>query len=362
MKYSPEQLMALALIEARKGVGLTAPNPPVGAVVVKGGKLTGKGHHRKAGGPHAEVNAIRDAGSACKGATLVVTLEPCSTIGRTPACTDAILEAGFSRVIVGCMDPNPAHAGRGLDLLRNAGVEVIGNVLEPECRDLIRAFAQVQLTGMPYVTLKLACTLDGRIADARGNSKWITGPESRARVQELRRECDAILVGTQTVIADDPSLLPRPRRGRKPLRIVPDRQGRIPLTRKVFSDGNPTLCLVGPDVSSTRKTALDKRGVEWIEVALARGQISWKRTLKLLADHGVQHLLCEGGGQLASALLKADAVQELHWVVAPKLLGEQGRPSVGPGWTLPYAPEYTVRSVERLGEDCWITVVRPSTT
>ena len=354
MKATPETWMRRALAEARKGLGATAPNPPVGAVVVKQGKIIGTGYHRKAGGPHAEVYALRDAGADAKNATIVVTLEPCSTVGRTGACTDAILKAGIKKVIVGCSDPNPAHAGKGYDLLREAGVTVESGVLEDECRELIRAFTHVQQTGMPYVSLKMACTLDGRIADAKGNSKWITGPESRARVQQLRRECDAILVGTETVMKDDPSLMPRPQKGRKPLRIIPDRQGRIPLTRKVFTDGHPTLVLLGPDVSLKRKTTLSKRGTEWLEVPVARGQLNWKRTLKLLGDQGVQHILCEGGGQLASALLQAGLVQELHWVMAPKLLGQEGRPSVGKGWSLADAPEFEVRTIEKSGDDIWI--------
>ena len=346
--------MDLALAEARKGLGKTAPNPPVGAVVVKAGKVIGSGYHRKAGGPHAEVFALREAGAAAKGGTIVITLEPCSTQGRTPACTDAIQQAGIKKVIVGCVDVNPAHAGRGLDLLREAGLEVISGVREAECQELIRAFSYQQTTGLPYVSLKMACTLDGRIADAKGSSKWITGAEARERVQELRRECDAILVGTETVLKDDPSLMPRPAKGRKPLRIVPDRMGRVPLTRQVFTDGHSTLCLLGPEAPAKRKAALSKRGIAWLEVPLVRGQISWPKTLKLLSKQGVQHIMCEGGGQLASALLKANLVQELHWVLAPKLLGEDGRPSVGAGWTLPKAPGFTIRSVEQLGQDVWI--------
>jgi len=349
--------MELALAEARKGVGATAPNPPVGAVVVKRGQVIGTGYHRRAGGPHAEVYALRDAGEEAEHATLAVTLEPCSTSGRTPACTDAILKAGIRKVMVGCVDPNPAHAGRGLEILRNAGVEVIEGVCEKESQHLIRAFRHVQLTGRPYLTLKMACTLDGRIADAAGRSKWITGPESREKVQQLRRECDAVLVGTETVRKDDPSLLPRPQRGRKPLRIIPDRQGRIPLTRKVFSDGNPTLCLIGPEISDRRRASLLGKGVELLEAPISRGRMQWTSALEGLANRGVQHILCEGGGQLASALLHAQLVQELHWVLAPKFLGQDGRPSVGKGWTLEKAPGFTLLSSEQKGDDLWITAV-----
>lgn len=353
-----ESWMNLALAEAAKGLGATAPNPPVGAVLIKGGRVVGAGHHRKAGGPHAEVFAIRAAGTEAEGATLVVTLEPCSTRGRTPACTDAILEAGIREVIIGCTDPNPAHAGAALDILRGAGVKVVSGVLPEACRHLIRAFTRVQETGLPYVSLKMACTLDGRIADADGKSKWITGPESRERVQQLRRDCDAILVGTGTVMEDNPSLLPRPQKGRTPLRIIPDRQGRIPLTRTVFSDGGSTLCLLGPEVSASRKRALERRGVEWIGVPVTGDRIGWRETGTLLVKRGVQHILCEGGGQLASALLKAALVQELHWVMAPKLLGRDGRPAVAEGWKLSDAPEFRIVDVTRLGQDVWIVVRR----
>jgi len=350
MTTQPESWMREALTEGRKGLGLTAPNPSVGAVVVKNGKIIGRGYHHKAGTPHAEPLALKDAGMAAKGATLVVTLEPCSTTGQTPPCTEAVIAAGIKKVIVGCEDPNPAHAGRGLTLLRQAGIEVEVAVLEADCQDLIRAFTHLQLTGRPYITLKLACTLDGRIADASGKSQWISGPASRENVQALRRSVDAMLVGTETIIKDNPSLMPRPQYGHKPLRIVPDRQGRIPLTRKVFTDGFPTLGLLGPDVSAARIHCLKKQEIETLQFK----RFSWPAMLKKLGDRGVHHILCEGGGQLAGALLKADLVQEVHWVVAPKILGASARPAVGGGWTLDKAPGFKLEAQERLGEDLWL--------
>lgn len=356
MKTTPESLMREALVEAHKGLGLTAPNPAVGALVVKNGEIIGRGYHHRAGSPHAEPLALRDAGEAAKGATLVVTLEPCSTHGKTPPCTEAIQKAGIRKVIIGCTDPNPAHAGRGLDILRNAGIEVESGVLEDECQDLIRAFAHRQLTGLPYVTLKLACTLDGRIADAKGRSKWISGPESRDRVQALRREADAILVGTETVRRDDPSLMPRPQRGHTPLRIIPDRQGRLSLKSQVFTDAHAarTLCLLGRDVSPTRLKKLETLGVSTLQVTTRGDRLQWKSILKQLAQRGIQHILCEGGGQLASALLKADLVQELHWVLAPTLLGQDARPAIGPGWTLDNAPSFRIIDQQAFGKDLWL--------
>ncbi len=356
MKTTPESLMREALAEAHKGLGLTAPNPAVGALVVKNGEIIGRGYHHRAGKPHAEPLALRDAGEAAKGATLVVTLEPCSTHGKTPPCTEAIQQAGIRKVIIGCTDPNPAHAGRGLDILRSAGIEVESGVLEDECRDLIRAFAHRQLTGLPYVTLKLACTLDGRIADAKGRSKWISGPESRDRVQALRREADAILVGTETVRRDNPSLMPRPRRGHAPLRIIPDRQGRLSLKSQVFTDAHAarTLCLLGRDVSPTRLKKLEDLGVSTLQVSTRGDHLQWKTILKQLGQRGIQHILCEGGGQLASALLKADLVQELHWVLSPTLLGQDARPAIGPGWSLDSAPAFRIVSREEFGNDLWL--------
>ncbi len=350
MTAKAERWMREALTEARKGLGRTAPNPAVGAVVVKNGKIIGRGYHHKAGTPHAEPLALKEAGTAAKGATIVVTLEPCSTTGRMPPCTEAIMAAGIKKVIVGCEDPNPAHAGRGLDLLRQAGIEVEVGVLETECREIIRAFAHLQLTGQPYLTLKMATTLDGRIADAGGKSQWITGPASRERVQELRRSVDAMLVGTETVRKDNPSLMPRPQKGRQPLRIIPDRHGRLPYNCKVFMDGNPTLCLLGKKVPESRILRLQKQGVETLQFK----SFAWAGILKKLGARGVQHILCEGGGQLAGSLLKEELVQELEWFVAPKILGEKGRPSVGRNWRLDQAPGFRVCESGRFGDDIWM--------
>ena len=348
-------LMRDALAEGRKGLGLTAPNPPVGAVVVRDGRVVGRGHHERAGAPHAEPIALADAGAAAEGADLVVTLEPCCTAGKTPPCTEAILRAGIRRVFVGCTDPNPVHAGRGLSQMEQAGVEVRCGILEPECRELIRAFAYVQRTGLPYVTLKLACTLDGRIADGDGNSKWITGDASRERVQAFRREADAMLVGTNTVLRDNPSLMPRPARGRLPWRVVPDRTGRLPLDAKVFTDASAerTLCLLGPRASK-RKEELEHRGVRVRLVEEKLGALDWEAVLTTLAADGINHVLCEGGGKLASSLMRNGFVQELHWMTAPKLLGDAGTPAVAGGWTLPEAPEFRMTGVERLGDDVWM--------
>ncbi len=361
MNADDHSWMGEAIAEARKGVGFTAPNPAVGAVLVKNGRCVGRGFHAKAGTPHAEPNAIRDAGDKARGAEMYVTLEPCSTTGKTPPCTEAIQKAGIRRVVIGCMDPNPAHAGRGPLRLSEAGIEVTSDVRKEECEELIRGFARVQLTGLPYITLKLASTLDGRLADASGTSKWITGSSSRDRVQDLRREVDAILVGTETVKKDNPSLMPRPSQGHRPWRIIPDRTGRLPLKRKVFSDAHAkkTICLVGPSVGERRRSSLEKVGVRVLQVPERSGKIRWAPALKRLASQGIHHILCEGGGQLSASLLKADLVQEIHWIAAPKLLGVKGTPAVNAHWTLATAPQFALHQLDQVGEDTWMWLRAP---
>lgn len=319
--------MQRALHIAQGGVGLTRPNPPVGAVLVKNGRVIAEGFHKKAGLDHAERACLKSISGSLKSATLYVTLEPCSTHGRTPPCTDLILERGVGQVVVGCKDPNPVHAGRGIRILRNAGVEVLLGVCRKESQALIAPFAKRMLTGRPYVTLKLGITMDGRIADATGQSKWITGPQSRAKVQALRRSADAIWVGAGTVRADDPSLLPRPALGRKPWRVITGTT--IPEQAKIFTDeaADRTLVMNGP-----------------LETILSE-----------LGSRGVMHVLCEGGGELAGSLIRANLVDELALFVAPSLLGGDGIPMVGKqGWPLSMMPKLSFQSVEQCGNDLYI--------
>lgn len=351
--------MDAALAEAGKAVGLTAPNPPVGAVVVKEGRVLGRGFHAKAGAPHAEPVALNQAGDAARGADLYVTLEPCSTTGRTPPCTEAIKRAGIRRVVMGCLDPNPAHAGHAIAILTAADIQAETGAREAECRELIRAFAHLQTTARPYLTLKLGCSLDGRIADRTGTSQWITGPDSRERVQALRREADAILVGTETVRRDNPSLLPRPAHGRAPVRLVPDRRGKLPLMSKVFTDprAEHTLCLLGPGAPEARARKLGRAGVRVERARERNGRLDWTSILTRLGRAGVMHVLCEGGGQLAAALLRAGLVNEIHWIAAPKLLGRSGRPAVDEAFSLARAPGFALRDVERVGDDVWMRLV-----
>ncbi|MFU8781103.1 MAG: bifunctional diaminohydroxyphosphoribosylaminopyrimidine deaminase/5-amino-6-(5-phosphoribosylamino)uracil reductase RibD, partial [Kiritimatiellia bacterium] len=255
--------MRRALILAAKGEGRTRPNPPVGAVLVRAGKVIGEGYHRKAGGPHAEVVALRGLPlRQTRGATLYVTLEPCSTHGRTPPCVDAILAAGIAEVVVSVKDPNPKHAGRGLRLLRKHGVRVIAGVCQEEGAALLAPFAKWVTTGQPFVTLKMGMTLDGRIGDARKHSRWITGPAARREVQDLRKRVDAVLVGAGTVAADNPSLLVQSRKTGQPLRVILDGSGRIPLHAKVLGDRYPTIIVVTDCCSAKRCAQLAKPHVQ----------------------------------------------------------------------------------------------------
>ncbi|MGQ9591445.1 MAG: bifunctional diaminohydroxyphosphoribosylaminopyrimidine deaminase/5-amino-6-(5-phosphoribosylamino)uracil reductase RibD, partial [Planctomycetota bacterium] len=228
-----EEFLRRALDLARRGLEAVSPNPMVGAVLVRDGRIVAEGYHRRYGGPHAEVDALRRAGDAC-GAELYVTLEPCGHRGKTPPCAEAIAAAGVRRVVYGASDPNPATSGRGPRFLSERGIEVRGGVLEAECRSLNAPYFHWRETGFPWVILKWAMTLDGKTATERGESRWITGEAARARAQGLRRRADALLAGTETVIRDDPLLLPRPARGRRPLRVILDRRARIPLARRLL--------------------------------------------------------------------------------------------------------------------------------
>ena len=320
--------MQRALLLARQGEGLTRPNPPVGAVLVQSGKIISEGFHKQAGFDHAERACLKKSPIRnLKSSALYVTLEPCSTEGRTPPCTDLILENGIGRVVVGCMDPNPAHAGRGIRKLRRAGVEVITGVCRAEAQALIAPFAKRMLTGLPYVTLKLGVTLDGRIADSSGQSQWITGPEARKKVQELRRQADAILVGAGTVRADNPSLLPRPAKGRAPWRVI-------------AGDDIPAKSNVLADEAAERTIVLEG---------------SLKKGLRDLAKRDVMHVLCEGGGELAGSLIRAGLVDEFAIFMAPSLLGGTGFPMIGKkGWTLAAMPQLSFQTLEKTGNDVFI--------
>lgn len=352
--------MRLALANGRKGLGRTHPNPSVGAVVFRGDRVLGRGYTRPPGGPHAEVVALRSAvrrhgARAVRGASLAVTLEPCCFTGRTPPCTDAIVEAGVARVVVGLRDPHPRVRGRGMRALEAAGVRVSHGVLGAECAELHRGFLSLCQRGRPFLTLKLATSLDGRIATAAGESRWITGPEARRFVHGLRARVDAVMVGSGTAIADDPRL--DARRGERvwqtPDRVLVDSRLRVPLTARLHAshDGACTYVLAAKGARGRR--AVEAAGSRVLELPGRAGALDLAAGLARLGEAGLTTLLVEGGGGLAAALLRAGLVDELHWIQAPMLLGGDARPALGSLelTRLLDAPRLEVLRTRRLGRD-----------
>jgi diaminohydroxyphosphoribosylaminopyrimidine deaminase/5-amino-6-(5-phosphoribosylamino)uracil reductase len=326
------RFMRLALRLGRRGLGRSSPNPPVGAVVVANGAVVGRGYHRRAGLPHAEVEALRRAGERARGATLYVTLEPCAHHGRTPPCTDAITAAGVRRVVMGTHDPNPSVPGKGMRRLRAAGIDVGSGVLQHACDELIAAFRKHVTTGLPLVTLKLAASLDGRIATMTGDSRWITSETSRRFVHRLRSDHDAILVGAETVIRDDPELTCRLRGGRNPLRVILDGRLRVPLHARVLTNtvSAATLVVTGRGASGARARQMEAMGVEVLRLPAKAGQLSMVRLLRALAQRSVMSVLIEGGATVAALALTARSVDRVLVFYAPKLIGGDGRPMLGP--------------------------------
>lgn len=326
-----ERWMREALTLARLGRATCRPNPMVGAVIVKDGERIAQGYHAVAGGPHAEVAALAEAGEAARGSTVYVNLEPCSHHGRTPPCADALMQAGVARVVAGMIDPNPKVSGRGLARLAAAGIQTRVGVLEDACLALNEAFVAQVRDGRPLVTLKLACSLDGRIATRTGDSRWITGEEARREVHALRADADAILVGTSTAELDDPALTvrdaPLAPHG-APLRVVLDRTLRLPADRRLWEVSHArTLVMAGPGASPASIDALQSRGVEVATVALgADGRLSLAHVLQLLADRDVQRLLVEGGAEVAGSLLDASLVDRVIVHQAPMLIGGRQAP------------------------------------
>jgi diaminohydroxyphosphoribosylaminopyrimidine deaminase / 5-amino-6-(5-phosphoribosylamino)uracil reductase len=315
-----EFFMRLALHEAEKGLGRTSPNPPVGAVLVKNGRVIARGHHARAGGPHAEVVALHAAGARAEGADLYTTLEPCNHWGKTPPCSLAILEAGVRRVYIGSRDPNPVVKGRGVARLRRAGVEVVHHVLRAECDALGAPWFRYITSGRPFVTLKAAVTLDGKIATRTGDSRWVTGDAARAEVHRLRDRVDAVLVGAGTARADDPLLTARlPRnKGHDPVRVVLDSRLELPSSLALFHAASKAPTLVATTSAAARALG---PGVEIVRCRARGGRVDLADLLARLAARGVTHLLVEGGAEVHQAFLDARLVDRVVLFVAPKLLG-----------------------------------------
>lgn len=353
--------MRLAIREARKGQGKTSPNPCVGAVIVKGNRLIAKGWHRKAGTPHAEVHALRAAGRAAKGATIYVTLEPCNHTGRTPPCTQAILKSGISRVVVGMLDPNPLVAGGGCRFLAAQGIEVSHGLCEDQCRALNRPFIKHITTGLPWVIMKAGASLDGRIAAKSGQSGWITNEKSRLHVHRLRSRVDAILVGSATALADDPSLTTRlPNgRGRDSLRIILDSNLRIPVTAKMLGQQSQaeTWIFCRPDADPAKAEKLVQAGAIVKPVAVnGEGKIDLQAMLCALGKAEITSLLVEGGSRVHGAFLRKGLVDEVNLFLAPCFIGGDGIPLLdGLGInTVQEAPRFQTTAVRRFGDDVLI--------
>jgi diaminohydroxyphosphoribosylaminopyrimidine deaminase/5-amino-6-(5-phosphoribosylamino)uracil reductase len=328
-----EIFMARALALARQGGKAVRPNPRVGAVLVKNGRMIASGYHARFGGPHAEVVALNKAGTLAKGSTLYVTLEPCSTYGKTPPCTDRILSRGLRRVVIGCRDENPAHRGRGAKILRSAGIDVREGVLEGECSELNRDFFVWTAQKRPYAVLKLALTLDGKIADSAGRSRWISSEESRRLVHRLRSFSDAVLVGVNTVIRDDPRLTVRMGSSHPGLRrVILDSSGRIPLSSRILHGHDATRTIVVSTVrlSPAKRRRIESRGAACLIVPERRGRVDIRKLFRRLAEMGIMRILIEGGGEVAASILEAGLVDEVHFFYSPRILGGRTAvPSVG---------------------------------
>lgn len=324
-----EEYMQMALDLAALAKGRTSPNPMVGAVVVKDGRVVGQGWHKKAGTEHAEVHALRQAGDAARGADIYVTLEPCSHYGRTGPCSKALIDAGVRRVFVAMEDPNPLVAGKGIKMLRDAGIEVQVGIKEKEARKLNEFFLKWIVQKMPFVTMKTAMTLDGKIATTTGESKWISGEASRAKVHQFRDLHDAILVGIGTVLADHPALTTRlaDGSGKNPLRVIVDSQARIPLTEQVLTDGlAPVIIAVTKTAKADKIAALKNAGAE-VWVINEGPRVDLTRLLQRLGERSVSSVFVEGGAAINFSMLAAGLVDKVYTFIAPKLLGGAAAPT-----------------------------------
>lgn len=356
---SDQRYLRLACRLARKAAGRTSPNPIVGAVLVRGGKIVGAGYHRFAGGDHAEIIALKEAGVKAKGATLYITLEPCSHYGRTPPCVQSLIRAGINEVVAGMSDPNPRVAGQGFTKLRRAGIKVRVGLCEAECRLLLEAFTKFITRRLPFVTLKLAATLDGKIATVNRDSHWISGAQSRALVHRWRNEMDAVLVGAGTVRADDPQLTCRIAGGRNPYRIVLDSRLQIALTSQLFRHKDPekTIIATTAKAPAAKLRAIEALGAQVWRLPALESQVAWQPLLKKLAAHGIVSVLIEGGAAVAASALRQKIVDKVQLFFAPKIVGGDGRvmlDSLGIE-KMTRAIQLKNLAVRRSGEDLWVS-------
>ncbi|KPQ23523.1 MAG: riboflavin biosynthesis protein RibD [Halomonas sp. HL-48] len=366
--------MARALALAARGLYTTDPNPRVGCVIVRDGEVVGEGFHRRAGEPHAEIHALAAAGDRARGATVYVTLEPCSHTGRTGPCAVALQAAGVARVVVAMIDPNPQVAGRGVRLLEAAGIEVAVGLLADDARALNPGFIARMATGRPFVRLKMAMSLDGRTAMGSGESQWITGPEARCQVQRLRARSSAILSGVESVIMDDSRLTVRAEQlglddaetiaSRQPLRVIVDSQLRLPLAAACLRAPGRTLVMTTSDDVDKRKRLTDAGAEVQTLPANDQGRVDLPSLLEWLANHeAVNELLVETGATLAGAMIDAALIDELQLFVAPTLLGGEARPLFAlPGLTLMADQQrLKIHDIRAVGQD-WRIIASPQVT
>lgn len=353
-----EGYMRLALDLAKNARGRTSPNPLVGAVIVKDDRVVGVGWHRKAGTPHAEIHALNMAGDLAKGATLYVTLEPCSHYGRTGPCAKAVIDAGISRVVMGMIDPNPKVHQQGLNMLKSAGIITKVGVLEQECKKLNEDFLTWVQEKRPFTILKTAMSLDGKIAAFDGTSQWITGEQARLRGHEYRDTVDAIMVGIGTALQDNPSLTARlpHKKTKNPIRVVVDSLAKIPLSAKLITDGKArTIVAVTENAPLDRVDALQEKGVEIITAG--NNEVDLKLLMSKLAEKNICSVLVEGGGKLSFSLLKAGLIDKVHAFIAPKIIGGETAltPVEGGGFSLAAAVKLNNITTEMVGEDILVT-------
>lgn len=324
-----EKFMKLALELAKKGEGKVSPNPMVGCVIVKDNKIIGTGYHECYGGNHAEVNAINNANEDVKGATMYVTLEPCAHYGKTPPCAERIVREGIKKVVIGIKDPNKKVRGKGIKILEEGNVEVKFSTLKEECTKINEKFLKYIVEKRPFIALKLASTLDGKIATKTFDSKWISNEDSRAYVQTLRNAYKGILVGVNTVIKDNPKLTCRLENGINPVRIVLDTNGRIPLESNIFKENGSNIILVGENIKEDIVNKLESTRATIIKCPLKDGKIDLNYSLKKLGEIGIDSILIEGGGQVAASFLKENLIDKLYCFISMKIIGGDGINSIG---------------------------------
>ena len=359
MDMTDRDYMSRAIELAKHGIGWTGPNPVVGAVIVKDGRIIGEGYHRRCGEPHAERNAIASLKESAAGASLYVTLEPCCHYGRTPPCTEAILEQGIARVVIGSRDPNPEVAGKGAAILRKAGIWVEEDFMREECDRLNSIFFHYITKKTPYVVMKYAMTADGKIATRTGASKWITGDAARAKVQKLRHRCMGIMAGIGTVLADDPMLNVRIEGGKSPIRIICDSDLRIPSDSQICRTVKefPTIVACAAARLKDREEEilrLERLGIQVVQTFGGESAVDLKELMGILGNQGIDSILLEGGGTLNDSALQAGIVSEIQAFVAPKLFGgnEAKTPVAGRGVNFPdEAVPLTLEKISQVGED-----------